>query len=715
MSNAIELILLKARNAEKRGEHAEAAALYEAILQRFPGNARARKSLDALLRAQAEAAGTVPRTELDPLLVLYREGRIEAAIEQATELARRYPQALVLHNLIGVSNLRLQRQAEAAAAFRSAIAIKPDFAEAHNNLGIALKNLGEHEAAVASYRQAIECKPDYADAHNNLGVTLKILGRPAEAVACYERALEIKPDYADAHNNMGNMLKDMGRRDEAIASFERALAIRPDYADANNNLGNLYREMGRLDEAISRYEWAIAARPDYAAARAQKMHQQAHICDWDGVAAEAGFLAELGIKGGVVPPFIMMTLDDDPGRNRIRAERFCADQYCYGPLPAFGPAQPRGEKLRIGYFSADFHNHATMYLMARLFEVHDRDRFEIHVFSYGPPREDGMRQRLRRAVDRFHDVREMDDREVAELARREGIDIAVDLKGYTIDSRFGIFAWKAAPIQISYLGYPGTSGAPFIDYVVADKVVIPEEQRRHYSEKVIYLPGSYQVNDDQRHIASMMMLRSEQRLPDQGFVFACFNNSYKITAAEFDIWMRLLGKVEGSVLWLFRANRWAEANLRKEAARRGIDSDRLIFADGMPQAEHLARLKLADLFLDTFLYNAHTTASDALWAGLPVLTRTGQGFATRVAASLLEAVGLPELVTATSDDYERLALELATDRERLRTIRTRLAGKLPSAPLFRTERFARQLEAAYDRVHDDRQQGRPAADMWIQS
>jgi predicted O-linked N-acetylglucosamine transferase (SPINDLY family) len=307
----------------------------------------------------------------------------------------------------------------------------------------------------------------------------------------------------------------------------------------------------------------------------------------------------------------------------------------------------------------------------------------------------------------------LSDQQAADLARRDELDIAVDLKGYTGDSRLGIFAWRPAPIQISYLGYPGTLAAPFIDYVIADKVVIPEEMRQHYAESVFYLPDSYQVNDNTRTIADRQLTRAEVGLPEAGFVFCCFNSSYKITPQEFDIWMRLLDRVEGSVLWLFEANQWAPDNLRREAEKRAIDPDRLVFAERLPQAEHLARHRLADLFLDTFNVNAHTTASDALWAGLPVVTRLGRGFAARVAGSLLQAVGLPELVTTTSEDYEALALDLATDPARLSTIKARLATNRLTMPLFDSEALTRHIEAAYETVYGNYLTGDEPRDIVI--
>jgi predicted O-linked N-acetylglucosamine transferase (SPINDLY family) len=338
--------------------------------------------------------------------------------------------------------------------------------------------------------------------------------------------------------------------------------------------------------------------------------------------------------------------------------------------------------------------------MAELFERHDKSKFEIIGFSFGPQVEDEMRTRVSRSMDRFIDVRTQSDEEVMQLSRELEIDIAVDLKGFTQDSRTGIFIGRAAPIQVSYLGYPGTMGASCIDYLVADRTLIPVESRQHYSEKIVYLPDSYQVNDSRRVIAANSPTRSEEGLPEKGFVYCCFNNNYKITPSVFDLWMRILNRVEGSVLWLLEDNPSAGVNLRQEAARRGVSRERLIFARRLPLAEHLARHQLADLFLDTLPCNAHTTASDALWAGLPVLTQMGEAFAGRVAASLLGAVGLPEMVAATKVEYEALAVELALDRSRMKTIKDRLQKNRLTAPLFDAATYARNLESAYTAMYE---------------
>jgi protein O-GlcNAc transferase len=623
-------------------------------------------------------------------------GRMEEAIACFTAAAERDPSHADARNNLGVGLSRLGRHDEAVASFRQALALKPDFAEAHFNLGNSLRALGRPEEAMESFRQAIALRPNYAFAHNNLGNLLAAAGRQEEALAAFARAIALKPDLADAHNNLGMILANLGRSDQAIAELVQAVRLNPAYAEARYNLGNMLGNAGAHDQAIACFEAALQLRPGYARARAQKAYHLAAICDWDGLAAEADAITDLGITGEIVPPFTMLALLDDPERHFLRARRFAQEHFPEVRTAAIPPPAGRPQRLRIGYFSADFHDHATMHLMARLFELHDRGRFEIHGFSYGPDTGDSMRARVKSAMDGFHDVRALSPKEIAGRARTEKIDIAVDLKGGTRDSRSDLFAYRAAPVQISYLGYPGTMAANFMDYILADKTVIPQDQQRYFSEKVIYLPESYQVNDNLREVAADTPTRAAMGLPETGFVFCCFNNSFKISAAEFDIWMRLLQAVEGSVLWLLKANRWAEDNLGRAAGKRGVDPARLVFAARLPAAQHLARHRLADLFLDTFAYNAHTTASDALWAGLPLVTKAGRGFPARVGASLLKAVGLPELVTDSAEGYERLALELATAPDRLAAIRGRLQANRASQPLFDSAATTRHIEHAFE-------------------
>ncbi len=441
-------------------------------------------------------------------------------------------------------------------------------------------------------------------------------------------------------------------------------------------------------------------KPDYAEARAQCLHQLAHICDWSAIEDNQCYLPELDEKGEAVSPFSLLSLEDAPGRHRLRSVNFAREKYPQKATALSAKPSEKPERLRIGYFSADFHNHAVMYLIAQIFAAHDKSRFEIFAYSYGPDRQDEMRKKLLSAVNVFHDVREMNDMQIVELSRAEKVDIAIDLMGFTNSTRLEPFAYGLAPVQISYLGYPGTLGADFIDYIVADPVVIPYEKRQYYSEKVIYLPNTYQPTDNTRVISDKIITREDMGLPINGFVFCCFNNNYKISPKEFDIWMRLLGRVESSVLWLLKSNKWAEQNLKRAAESRGISAERLVFAEKVPQAEHLARQKLADLFLDTFNYNAHTTASDALWAGLPVVTKLGEGFAARVAGSLLTAIELPELITKSEEAYEALALTLATDPKQLGQIKSELDRNRLTQPLFDSEMYTRHLEAGYHMAYD---------------
>jgi len=423
---------------------------------------------------------------------------------------------------------------------------------------------------------------------------------------------------------------------------------------------------------------------------------------------------ELSQSKPVTAPFPLLAVLDSPALQKtaakVYAEIMFPERHALG---CFDKGEP-DRKIRIGYFSADFHNHATAYLMAELFEAHDSSRFELYGFSFGPNRNDEMRQRVSSAFDRFIDVRDKSDRQVARLSRDLGIDIAIDLKGHTQDARTGIFAEGCAPVQVNYLGYPGTMGVAYIDYVIADKTVIPAESQSDFTEKVVYLPHSYQVNDSRRRISDRVFTKKELGLPESGFVFCCFNNNYKILPSTFDSWIRILKAVEGSVLWLFEDNPTAARNLRKEAMARGVDGSRLTFAGRMPLGEHLARHQLADLFIDTLPCNAHTTASDALWAGLPVLTCMGKSFASRVAASLLKAIELPELIAHTPEEYETKAIELATDPSKLNEIKGKLKRNRMTTPLFNSKLFARHIEAAFEEMHARYQAGLPPAVIEVQ-
>jgi protein O-GlcNAc transferase len=615
----------------------------------------------------------------------------------------------------GVTLHELDWLDEALASYDRALSVRPDYAEAHYNRGNALERLKRFDEALANYDRALVLRPNLAGAHSNRGNALRELKRFDEALASYVRALELQPDLAEALSNRGMILHELKRYDEALASYDRALAVRPDYVDALNNRGTTLQELKRFDEAMATYDRLLAINPEHAHAFSGAASCAINLCDWDmRTRLAADLAAQVSGKTSIMSSFVLLGYSGDPALQLQCATNYIESKVPVPPQPLWTSQTWRHDKLRVAYLSADFRSHATAFLMAELFERHDRSRFEIIGVSFGIDDGSEMRRRLIAAFDEFHDVRGNSDSDVAKLLHDRQVDIAIDLKGYTQDSRSEIFSHRPAPIQVSYLGYPGTMGAPFIDYIIADKIVAPFEQQQFYTEKIVHLPDCYQVNDSKRQIAERAPTRQQAGLPDREFVFCSFNNNWKIAPDVFDVWMRLLQQLEGSVLWLLRDNDGAERNLRQHAGRRGIDPSRLVFAGRLPPDEHLARHGLADLFLDTLPCNAHTTASDALWAGLPVLTCLGEAFAGRVAASLLHAVGAPELIAGNLDDYEALALRLARDPALLAELKERLTRNSATCPLFDTDRFARHIEAAYMTMWQTWQRGEPAKSFSVE-
>jgi predicted O-linked N-acetylglucosamine transferase (SPINDLY family) len=639
---------------------------------------------------------------------------------------------------------QLGRFAEALNSYDQALTTWPDFAEAWLNRGNALEQLGRFVEALESYDRALAVRPDFLGALLNRGSSLEELGRYAEALESYNRALAVRPDYASALNNRGNALQQLGRFGEALDSYNRALAANPHYSEAMFNRGNLVQKLGNVAEALEGYDQPLddavrlhnrgfalpsqeqpngaivsnqaeAIEPAYAIG--QWFNTKQRLWDWDNYdEGEAKARDSLRTSVSRLAPFALLALSSTPEEQLECSRHVTAAVAVRAPL-MLARAKPRPtEKIRLGYLSHDFRENAVAILISGLIEQHDRQRFEIVGYSYGPDDHSGYRARLERAFDRFVDIRDMEDQEAAELIHSDAVDILIDLNGYTGESRAEILACRPAPIQVNYLGFTATMAADFIDYIIADRFVVPEDQQPFFSERLVHLPECYQCNDDKREIAERTPSRAECELPEAGFVFCCFSNSYKITPIFFDIWMRLLHAVPGSVLWLLdpwtrSAGALAKANLARAAAARGIEPERLVFAPRLRfYPDHLARHRLADLFLDTLPFNAHTTASDALWAGLPLLTCAGNTFAGRVAGSMLHAVGLGELVTTSLEEYEALALRLARDVELLRGLRERLAHNRLSYPLFDTRRYARNLEAAYRRMWETSTAGRaPAA------
>jgi predicted O-linked N-acetylglucosamine transferase (SPINDLY family) len=625
--------------------------------------------------------------------------RFEAAVasyDEAIALRANYAEA---HSNRGIALKKLGHLDAAMASYEKAISLKPDYAEAYSNRGNALMALRRPESALASFDQAITLKQDYAEAYSNRGIALHELRQPGAAVASYDKAVALKPDYAEAYSNRGIALQELGHLDAAVASYDRAITIKPDYAEAYANRGVALADLKQLDAAAASYAKALELKPDYDFLPGALLHVKMQICDWKTFGEDSRSLQARLMSGKKASPsFPVLSMFDSPALHRVAAETWvkekCPANAALGPIARI----PAGDKIRIGYFSADFGEHPVTYLMAGVFEEHDRSRFEITGFSFGPSEPDAMTERVAAAMDDFVDVRMRSDRDAAMLARERRIEIAIDLGGFTHSSRPGIFALRAAPIQASYLGYLGTMGADWMDYLLADEVIVPPESRGHYQEKIAYL-RSYQANDRRRVISDRKMTREEFGLPPSAFVFCTFNAAYKIAPATFDGWMRIMKSVEGSVLFLLADNPQAAANLRREAVGRGIAADRLVFAGRLPPAEYIARYRVADLFLDTLPYNAGTTASDALWAGLPVLTLRGESFPARQAASLLTAVGLPELITTSPADYVSRAVELATNPSKLIALKQVLWANRLTTPLFDTARFTRDLESLYNAMY----------------
>ena len=602
----------------------------------------------------------------------------------------------------------LARYPAALAGYDRALALTPDHGEAHYERARVLKIMGRVDQALAAFRRAAQLKPDSFDIQNQLGVTLSEFNRADEAAASFRKALQIDPRSAPAHTNLGNALNILGKTDAALAAYDAALALRANYVDAYVNRAGTLIALGRYDSAISDLERALEFAPHYPFLAGILQHTRMLVCDWDKAEANIAALVA-GVEAGqsVTPSWPLLAMTDNLPIQRKAAEIWtrsrCPLDATLGPIPAW----PKHERIRVGYYSADYYNHATAYVLTEFFELHDKSRFETYAFSYGPERDDDARRRMSKAFDHFIDARQSADRDVAAYSRQMEIDIAIDLKGFTTGSRPGIFACRAAPVQVNYMGYAGPMCADYLDYIIGDATVIPPAERQIYAEKVVTLPHSYYVNDSKRPLSATQFSRAGLGLPTAAFVFCCFNNNFKITPAVFASWMRILTRVPGSVLWLFEDNATAAANLRKEAERAGVDPARLVFAKRIPPGEHLARQRAADLLLDTLPYNAHTTGTDALFIGLPMITRPGNAFAARVAASLLRAAELPELIAASVQEYEDLAVALAQDPKRLTLLKQKLTRDPASLPLFDTALFTRSMEKAYGAMMERHWAGLP--------
>jgi protein O-GlcNAc transferase len=606
---------------------------------------------------------------------------------------------------------------EARLAVAKLLRVRGDSLPALQLMGAVLCELQSYDSAVAHLKRAVALDPGSASAHFNLGKAQQFAGRQKEALESLARALRLDPDRAETYLAYGNALSRLRRQDEALANYQRALALNPDLADAHFHVGRILSKTDHA-KAAAAFDEMLKHEPGAADGWLWKAFCQQELCDWTDYDARTQAVTETVRSASQIENFtfalFLATVCDDNSVLRVAADMELARADDPG-VPAFVPTSRGSGRTRIAYISGDFRNHAVARLVVGLIEAHDRQKFEVIGLSIGPNDASPMRKRLEAAFDHFEDLEASSLRQLAERVRTLDVDIAVDLLGHTDKARPGVYVSRVAPVQVNFLGFPGTMGGSAFDYMIVDPFIATDDLRRNAAEKLVILPDCYQANDDKRQIAQTRPSRVEEGLPDGAFVFCCFNLARKITPQAFDAWMRILRGVDGSVLWLLGSTDTCMANLRAEAARRGVKPERLVFAKRRPLEQHLARITLADLSLDTFPYTAHTTGSDALWAGCPIMTLAGNSFASRVCASLLHAVGLPELVTYSWADYEVLALRLAGQPDELGAIRKRLAASRLTTPLFDTRRFARNIERAYAEMVRRNRSDEPASEIDVRA
>jgi predicted O-linked N-acetylglucosamine transferase (SPINDLY family) len=671
------------------------------------------------------------------------QGRLQDAVDcyrQALALKNDYAE---LHFELGGLLYKLKKLDEAMITFQKVLTLKPEFAEAYIYLGIILNDIGKVDEALTYYHKSISLNSNLIEAYVNIGGILKNQGKPDEALATYRHALKINPESPEIYLNLGVIFQSLGDFNQAVAYYKKSLDLKPDFAEANNKLGNAFLEQNLIAEAYACYSKAIKMNPNFAdayynlgallilqrknsegleylqkslninpdhnTARTLVMHLMQHMCNWTDLASIAqtvrhAVINEPTTEKNIFPPFAFLAI---PGAT-AKEQKQCALRWAHNEYSSlislrkkldFKCKRSPNSKITIAYISMDLRNHPVSYLMAEVFKLHDRNRFNVIAYAYDNDKKSAMRERLESSFDSFVDIRNYTHEQAAKKIHADHVDILIDLTGHTQNNRTGILALRPAPVQVNYLGYPGTMGADFYDYLIADRFIIPEEHKPHYTETIVWMPDCFQANDRSRPRPAPPT-RSELGLANDAVVFCCFNQTYKITQEMFDVWCRLLIAVPDSIIWITASNPQSEINLRNEAEARGIAGERLVMAPLLSREAHLARMQCADLFLDTLPYNAGTTCSDALWMGLPVITCAGDSFVSRMAGSLLATIGTPELITYNLEDYYRLALDLATDRKKLEAIRNKIIANRDTSPLFDTERFTRNLENAYIRMMD---------------
>lgn len=710
--------------------------------------------------------GNKNQAEIRMALELHRGGAVKEAAAIYQTLLKKSPQNFDLNHYLGMALIQMGKAGDAVPKLRTAVRLNPSSAAALSNLAVAYQSLNQMDDAIAIFDKIIALKPELHDPHARKAALYYGMGKFEEAAKSFQTALEMQPS-APMYNDYGVTLRELERLDDALAALDRAVEFDPKQVMALINRGNVLRDLKRPQEAIESYDKALAVDPHQKEALANKARateeafgtdglqeaaalraaaqeaaekeaskkdvryvedallKYAHafvkagganilpdarlyalmqMSDWSEFDTLDQFLRDVRARKTITSPFTLIGLPTSPEDQMLCAQHYA--ESLYPPRNSLWTGERyEHDKIRIAYLSSDFHNHATAFLMAGMFEHHDKSKFHVTGLSAGIDDNSAIRERLKKAFDVFVDVREMSDEEVSKWVRKNEIDILIDLKGYTRDNRFGILSRRCAPVQITYIGYPGTLGSPCVDYAIADEHVVPPSVLEYFTEKVIFMPDTYQVNDKYRKMSDTVPTRTELGLPEDKFVFCSFNQTYKMTPDMFDVWMRILKRVPDSVLWMYSISPAAIRNLTAEAEKRGVDGKRLIFAGFAVQADHLARIARADLCLDNIPCNGHTTTSDALWAGLPVLTCPGPTFAGRVASSLLSAIDMPELIRPTLADYEEEAVRLATQPDVLKALRDKLVANKETTPLFNTALFTKNIEKAYEMAYERQRSG----------
>ena len=637
---------------------------------------------------------------------LHQAGKVNEAQKIYLELLKNSPSDHKINFLTGTSYLQLKNYEKAITYLDNSINISPEFPHSYNSKGIVFSEMKLFEEAIRNYDKAILLKPDFLEAHLNRGISLKNIQEYDDALKSFEKCIEIDSLNPKIYNNLGNLFLENLKYADAKNAYDKAIMFNEKYAEAYEGRGDALQEIAKIEKdpsklslSITNYEEAFSLKPDLDYVYGKIVSTKMYVNDWSKTKQYLSKIKEeVNNNKKTIIPFPLLSLIDDPKLHRKCSEIFATD---YPLKNLINNEKIKNEKIKIGYFCADFNEHPVSMLIAKMLSLHDKSKFKVFCYSFGFEKKDELHKWIESKVDVYRDIRKLNNEDVAKLAKNDGINIAIDLQGYTSKHRVGIFSHRAAPVQINFLGYPGTMGSNYFDYIIADENLIPETSREFYSEKPIYMPNQYQVQNDELKVSEIIPSKKELGLPEKGFIFCGINNTYKISPAIFDVWMKILHKVENSVLWLLDNNEVSKNNLLREARARNINSDRLIFSKRTAHDRYLAQFNHADLYLDTFNYNAGATASSALWMGVPVLTMAGISYAARMASSLLKSIDLPELITTSIYDYEKLALELSTRPEKLDAIKEKLKKNRSEKPLFNTEMYTRHFEEGMSQVFNN--------------